>query len=95
MSDMAAKARVADLAIAYAALVDESNACDALDEVVVASDSWSSATDLMRARGCRKVPKRATSSKVPPEAVEAALTTPGTVFWKRFMADSPWTPTTG
>ncbi|MFI0990250.1 hypothetical protein [Streptomyces exfoliatus] len=89
---MTAKTRVADLVIAYAALVDASNACDALDEVVVAADSWASATDLMRACGYLKVPRRTMSTKVPAQAVAAALTSPGTVFRKRFMADTPWTP---
>jgi hypothetical protein len=60
--------------------------------VVVAADSWASATDLIRACGYLKVPRRAMSNKIPPEAVEAALTDPGTVFRKRFMADTPWTP---
>ncbi|WP_237409524.1 hypothetical protein [Streptomyces sp. M2CJ-2] len=92
MGDMTAKARVADLVIAYATLVDATNACDALDEVVVAADSWASATDLLRACGYLKVPRRAMSKKIPAEAVEAALTNPGTVFRKRFMADTPWTP---
>ncbi|MFD3535933.1 hypothetical protein [Streptomyces sp. NPDC058664] len=92
---MTAKTRVADLVIAYAALVDASNACDALDEVVVAADSWASATDLLRACGYRKVPRRAMSNKIPEQAVAAALTSPGTVFRKRFMADTPWTPAAG
>jgi hypothetical protein len=92
MGDMTAKARVADLVIAYAALVDATNACDALDEVVVAADSWASATDLLRACGYLKVPRRAMGNKIPAEAVEAALTKPGTVFRKRFKADTPWAP---
>ncbi|MCP3818696.1 hypothetical protein NLX86_11380 [Streptomyces sp. A3M-1-3] len=89
---MSARTRVADRVIAYAVLADESNACDALDEVVVASDSWASATGLMQACGYRKVPRRTDSSKVPREALDVAFATPGTVFRKRFMADSPWTP---
>ncbi|MET8572096.1 hypothetical protein [Streptomyces sp. NPDC004783] len=91
---MTAKARVAGLVIAYAALVDATNACDALDEVVVAAGSWASATDLLRACGYLKVPRQAMSKKIPAEAIEAALTSPGTVFRKRFMTDTPWTPAT-
>ncbi|MFJ8544401.1 hypothetical protein ACIRFH_20675 [Streptomyces sp. NPDC093586] len=94
MGGMTAKERVAGLVVAYAALVDASNACDALDEVVVAADSWTSATDLLRSCGYRKVPRRAMNDKVPAEAVAAALTSPGTVFRKRFTADTPWTPAT-
>jgi hypothetical protein len=46
----------------------------------------------MRACGYPKVPRRAASNKIPAAAVEAALTSPGTIFRKRFMADTPWTP---
>ncbi|WP_435972308.1 hypothetical protein [Streptomyces sp. Qhu_M48] len=88
---MAARSRVGGLVVAYAALVDASNACDALDEVVVAADSWASAADLFRACGYRKVPRRVMYGRVPGAAVAAALTSPGTVFRKRFMADTPWT----
>ncbi|MEV5729072.1 MULTISPECIES: hypothetical protein [Streptomyces] len=89
---MTARTRVAGLVVAYAPLVDATNACDALDEVVVAADSWATATDLIRACGYRKVPRRAMSGKVPAEAVEVALTDPGTVFRKRCMSEAPWTP---
>ncbi|MGY1456715.1 hypothetical protein [Streptomyces sp. SS8] len=89
---MTAGARVADLAVAYAVLVDATNACDALDEVVVAADTWASAVDLVRACGYLKVPRRATSGAISAEAVEAALTAPGTVLRKRFMSDMPWAP---
>ncbi|MGW7134333.1 hypothetical protein ACWGIA_39170 [Streptomyces bobili] len=92
MGDMTAKARVADLVIAYAVLVDASNACDALDEVVVAAGSWAAARELLRACGYLRVPRRAMSNKIPAEAVEAALTNPGMVLRKRFRADTPWTP---
>ncbi|MFF5638128.1 hypothetical protein [Streptomyces sp. NPDC012825] len=92
MGGMDARARVAGLVVAYAVLVDATNACDAVDEVVVAADSWVSAKELLRARGYRKVPKRAMGNRIPQEAVAAALTDPGTVFRKRFMADTPWTP---
>ncbi|MEU9671503.1 hypothetical protein ACH419_43190 [Streptomyces bobili] len=92
MADMTAKARVADLVIAYAVLVDATNACDALDEVVVASGSWAATRDLLRTCGYLRVPRRAMRNKIPAEAVEAALTNPGTVFRKRFRADTPWTP---
>ncbi|GAA2468532.1 hypothetical protein [Streptomyces macrosporus] len=95
MGDMTATVRAAGLVVAYAVLVDASNACDALDEVVVAADSWGTATDLIRVCGYRKVPRRATSGKVPTEALEAALAAPGTVLRKRFMADTPWGPVTG
>jgi hypothetical protein len=91
MGDMTARARVAGLVVVYAALVDASNACDALDEVVVAADDWATATDLLRARGYRKVPRRARTGKIPEEALAVALADPGTVFRKRFMADEPWT----
>jgi hypothetical protein len=89
---MTAKARVADLVIAYAALVDATNACDALDEVVVAADSWASATDLIRACDYLKVPRRAMNNRIPADAVEAALSDPGTVLRRRFGADTPWAP---
>ncbi|GAA2985557.1 hypothetical protein Sfulv_17740 [Streptomyces fulvorobeus] len=92
MGGMSARARVAGSVIAYAVLADESNACDALDEVVVASDSWASATTLMRACGYRKVPRRTESRDVPHEALEVAFATPGTVFRKRFMAETSWAP---
>ncbi|MFM9709112.1 hypothetical protein [Streptomyces galilaeus] len=89
---MTAKARGADLVIAYVILVDATNACDALDEVVVASGSWAAARDLLRACGYLRVPRRAMSNKIPAEAVEAALNHPGMVFRKRFRADTLWTP---
>ncbi|MFM9499017.1 hypothetical protein ACKI1Q_36120 [Streptomyces galilaeus] len=92
MGDMIAKARVADLVIAYAVLVDASNTCYALDEVVVASDSWTAARDLLGACGYLRVPRRAMRNKILAEAVETALTNPGIVFRKRFRADTPWTP---
>jgi hypothetical protein len=92
VGDMTARARVADLVVAYAVLVDATNACDALDEVVVAADTWASAADLIRACGYLKVPRRATSGGIAAEAVEAALAAPGTVFRKRFMSDTPWAP---
>ncbi|MET9778528.1 hypothetical protein ABZ023_30490 [Streptomyces sp. NPDC006367] len=92
MGNMTAKARVAGLVVVYAALVDATNACDALDETVVAADDWATATDLLRALGYRRVPRRAMSGKIPAEALAAALAAPGTVFRRRFMADEPWAP---
>ncbi|MFD3531679.1 hypothetical protein [Streptomyces sp. NPDC058664] len=92
MGGMTAKARVADLVVAYAVLPDATNACDALGEVVVAADSWVSAKKLLRAHGYLKVSKRAVNSRISQEAVAAALTDPGTVFRKRFMTDTPWPP---
>lgn len=95
MGAMTARTRVGGLVIAYAVLVDASNACDAVDEVAVAAESWTSAAGLLRACGYRKVPRRAVGDRVPDGAVEAAFARPGTVFRKRFMADTPWTPATG
>ncbi|MFJ7990553.1 hypothetical protein [Streptomyces sp. NPDC096351] len=87
---MSAKVTIKDVVIAYAVLVDESNDCDALDEVVVAADSWRSATDLMRARGYRKVPRRPARSTIDDGAVEVAFATPGTLFRRRFGSSAPW-----
>ncbi|MEU2118168.1 hypothetical protein ABZ567_21600 [Streptomyces sp. NPDC016459] len=89
---MSAKTTIKDTVIAYAVLADASNACDAVDEVVVAADSWKSATDLIRACGYRKVPKRPARNTIDHTAVEAAFATPGTVFRKRFGSDAPWVP---
>ncbi|MGC2998531.1 hypothetical protein ACPF8X_09145 [Streptomyces sp. G35A] len=89
---MSAKTTIKDLVIAYAVLADASNACDAVDEVVVASDSWKSAIELIRACGYRKVPKRPAHSTIDQDAVEAAFAMPGTVFRKRFGSAAPWAP---
>ncbi|MFD5771415.1 hypothetical protein ACFWIN_37080 [Streptomyces sp. NPDC127049] len=90
MSGMSAKATIKDVVIAYAVLVDESNDCDALDEVVVAADSWRSATDLMRACGYRKVPRRPARNAIDDDVVEVAFARPGTVFRRRFGSSAPW-----
>ncbi len=92
MSGMSAGERVAGYLIAYAVLVDASNDCDALDEVVVASESWAAAAELMRTLGYRKVPGRPSRTTVPSEALHVAFSTPGAVFRKRFMSNSPWVP---
>lgn len=95
MSAMSAKVTIADRVIAHAVLVDASNACDAVDEVVVAADSWRTATDLMRARGYRKVPKRPARTTIDRAALDVAFAAPGTVFRKRFGTNAPWTPAPG
>ncbi|MEV4918779.1 hypothetical protein AB0K47_18420 [Streptomyces tirandamycinicus] len=87
-----AKATVGGTVVAYAVLADASNACDAVDEVVVAADSWASAIDLVRALGYRKVPRRPARDTVDGDAVEAAFAMPGTVFRRRFGSGAPWVP---
>ncbi|MEU6485565.1 hypothetical protein [Streptomyces sp. NPDC046887] len=77
--------------IGYAALAAPGNACEALDEVAVAAKTWSAAKELIRAHGYRRLPTRPTGT-VPPEAIKAALSAPGTVLRKPFMAKTPWTP---
>ncbi|MEU8648624.1 hypothetical protein [Streptomyces sp. NPDC048737] len=89
---MSAKVTIEDTVIAYAVLADASNACDAVDEVVVATDSWKSAVDLIRACGYRKVPKRPARNSVDRGAMEVAFAMPGTVFRKRFGSEAPWVP---
>ncbi|MFF9021606.1 hypothetical protein [Streptomyces eurythermus] len=89
---MAARVRVAGLVVAYTALADGTDACDAVDEVVVAADDWAGVKNLLRSCGYLGVPARATSSRIPADAVGAALSEPGTVFRRRFRADTPWVP---
>jgi hypothetical protein len=92
MGNMTARARAAGLVVAYTALADATDACDALDEVVVAADSWASARELIRACGYRKVPRRAEGHRFPAGALEAALGAPGTVLRRRFGTGAAWTP---
>ncbi|MFF4173343.1 hypothetical protein [Streptomyces sp. NPDC001744] len=92
MGGMSAGTTIGDTVIAYAVLADASNDCDAVDEVVVAADSWKSATDLMRACGYRKVPRRPARDTVDHGAAEAAFAMPGVVLRKRFGSDAPWVP---
>ncbi|WP_338783597.1 hypothetical protein [Streptomyces sp. DG1A-41] len=89
---MSAKVTVTDMVVAYAVLADASNACDAVDEVVVAADSWKAAIDLMRACGYRKVPKHPARNNVDRDAVEVAYATSGKVFRRRFGSKAPWVP---
>ncbi|KOT40583.1 hypothetical protein ADK41_12730 [Streptomyces caelestis] len=92
MNGTSVKVTVMNLVVAYAVLVDASNDCDAVDEVVVAADSWKSAIELMRGCGYRKVPRRPARRTVDDDAAEAAFASPGTVFRKRFGSDAPWAP---
>ncbi|WP_254406277.1 hypothetical protein [Streptomyces sp. AC627_RSS907] len=92
MSGMSAKVTIKDTVVACAVLADASNACDAVDEVVVAADSWKSAVGLIRACGYRKVPRRPARTAVDRDAVDVAFATPGTVFRKRFGSAAPWVP---
>ncbi|MEU2915970.1 hypothetical protein ACFYM3_35225 [Streptomyces massasporeus] len=92
MSGMSAKTKIKDLVVAYAVLADASNACDAVDEVVAAADSWKSAMELIRVCGYRKIPVRPARSTIDDDAVGAAFAMPGTVFRKRFGSEAPWAP---
>ncbi|MCL3992840.1 hypothetical protein [Streptomyces lavenduligriseus] len=89
---MAARVRVEGLVVAYTALADATNACDAVDEVVVAADDWAGAKSLLRSCGYLGIPTRATSGRIPADAVGAALSDPGTVFRRHFRAVTPWAP---
>ncbi|MEU5216571.1 hypothetical protein AB0G79_10280 [Streptomyces sp. NPDC020807] len=89
---MSAEVTIADVVIAYAVLVGANDACDAVDEVVVAAPSWRAATDLMRASGYRRVPRRPARTTIERGAVEVAFATPGTVFRRRIGGAAPWTP---
>jgi oligoribonuclease NrnB/cAMP/cGMP phosphodiesterase (DHH superfamily) len=87
---MSGAERAAGLVVAYAVLVDETNACDALDEVVMATDSWKTAADTMRRLRYRSVPKRPAQRTVPADARDAAPAKPGVLLRKRMMSPEPW-----
>ncbi|MEU6061443.1 hypothetical protein [Streptomyces sp. NPDC047097] len=59
--------------------------------MAVAAKTRPAAKELIRAHSYRRLPTRPTGT-VPPEAIKAALSAPGTVPRKPFMADTPWPP---
>ncbi|MGI5484579.1 hypothetical protein [Streptomyces lavendofoliae] len=93
---MSAKVTIGGSVIVYAVLADATDACDAVDEVVVAAADWRAATDLLRTRGYRRVPRRpARSDRIDASALDVAFAAPGTVFRRRVGTGGPWRAAAG
>ncbi len=88
---MSAKVTIGGSVVVHAVLADATDACDAVDEVVVAAADRRAATDLPRAHGYRKVPRRpARSGRIDASALDVAFAAPGAVFRRRVGTGGPW-----